>query len=90
MINAIRKGGGGGCFPPVSRLFANNFRSNKGKQSELTVTKYIESGKYTKLDLVIWYLTLFDIGGGASWPPQNVFDHCAQTLRRRKPKLGDF
>ena len=21
---------------------------------------------------------------------QNVFDHCAQTLRRRKLKLGDF
>ena len=23
-------------------------------------------------------------------PPQNVFDHCAQTLRRRKLKLGTF
>ena len=22
--------------------------------------------------------------------PQNVFDHCAQTLRRRKLKLSDF
>ena len=22
--------------------------------------------------------------------PQNIFDHCAQTLRRRKLKLGDF
>ena len=22
--------------------------------------------------------------------PQNVFDHCAQTLRRGKLKLGDF
>ena len=22
--------------------------------------------------------------------PQNVFDHCAQTLRMRKLKLGDF
>ena len=22
--------------------------------------------------------------------PQNVFDHCVQTLRRRKLKLGDF
>ena len=22
--------------------------------------------------------------------PQNVFDHCAQTLRRRNLKLGDF
>ena len=31
-------------------------------------------------------LTLFDMGG---WPP-NVFDHCAQTLCRRKLKLGDF
>ena len=31
-------------------------------------------------------LTLFDMGGG-----QNVFDHfCAQTLRGRKLKLGDF
>ena len=23
-------------------------------------------------------------------PIQNVFDHCAQTLRRRKLKLGDY
>ena len=22
--------------------------------------------------------------------PQNVFDHCALTLKRRKLKLGDF
>ena len=25
-----------------------------------------------------------------SMAPKNVFDHCAQTLRRRKLKLGDF
>ena len=37
-------------------------------------------------------LTLFDIdlGGGGHDGPQNGFDHCAQTLRRRKLKLGDF
>ena len=29
-------------------------------------------------------------GGGAMMAPQNDFDHCAQTLRRRKLKLGDF
>ena len=34
-------------------------------------------------------LTLFDMGGGMM-APQNVFAHCAQTLRRRKLKLGDF
>ena len=34
-------------------------------------------------------LTLFDMGGGHD-APQNVFDHCAQTLWRRKLKLGDF
>ena len=33
-------------------------------------------------------LTLFDMGGMVV--PQNVFDHCAQMLRRRKLKLGDF
>ena len=33
-------------------------------------------------------LTLFDMG--AMMAPQNVFDHCAQTLKRRKLKLGDF
>ena len=33
-------------------------------------------------------LTLFDMGGMMA--PQNVFDHCAQTLRKRKLKLGDF
>ena len=36
----------------------------------------------------ILFLTLFDMG--AMKAPQNVFDHCAQTLRRRKLKLGDF
>ena len=35
-------------------------------------------------------LTLFDMGGGHDGPPQNVFAHFAQTLRRRKLKLGDF
>ena len=37
-------------------------------------------------------LTLFDIGGGGGGhdASQNVFDHCAQTLRERKLKLGDF
>ena len=33
-------------------------------------------------------LTVFDIGGHDD--PQNVFGHCAQTLRKRKLKLGDF
>ena len=27
---------------------------------------------------------------GAMIAPQNVFDHCAQTRKRRKLKLGDF
>ena len=34
-------------------------------------------------------LTLFDLGG-VMMTPQNVFDHCAQTPRRRKLKFGDF
>ena len=34
------------------------------------------------------YLTLFEMGDHDG--PQNVFDHCAQTLRRRKVKLCDF
>ena len=29
-------------------------------------------------------------GGGGHDTPQNVFDHCAQMLRRMKLKLGDF
>ena len=33
---------------------------------------------------------LFDMGGGGMMAPQNVFDYCAQTLRRRKLKPGDF
>ena len=33
-------------------------------------------------------LTLFDMGGHDA--PPNVFDHCFQTLRRRKLKLVDF
>ena len=28
--------------------------------------------------------------GGGHDGPQNVFDHCAQALRRRKLKLGDL
>ena len=37
-------------------------------------------------------LTLFDMGGGGGGhdSSQNVFDHCAQTLRRRKLKLSNF
>ena len=34
--------------------------------------------------IVLTVLTLFDMGGGGMMAPQNVFDHCAQTLRRRK------
>ena len=34
-------------------------------------------------------LTQFEMRGGHD-DPQNIFDHCAQTLRRRKLKLGDF
>ena len=34
-------------------------------------------------------LTLFDMVGGMM-APQNVFDHCAKTRRRRRLKLGDF
>ena len=37
------------------------------------------------------FLTLFDMGGGGGiMAPQNVFAHCAQKVRRRKLKLGDF
>ena len=34
-------------------------------------------------------LILFHMGGGMM-APQNVFYHCAQTLRTRKLKLADF
>ena len=40
-------------------------------------------------DLLLEILTLFDMGGGMM-APQNVFNHCAQTLRRRKLEFGDF
>ena len=37
------------------------------------------------------YLTQFDMeGGGGGHDIKNVFDHCAQTLKRRKLKVGDF
>ena len=37
LLNPIRTegGGGGGCFPPGSRFFANNFGSSEGTQSKL-------------------------------------------------------
>ena len=41
-------------------------------------------------ELATFNLTLFDMGGGGMMAPQNVFDHCSQTLWRRKLKLGDF
>ena len=43
-------------------------------------------------DIIQEALTLFDMGGMMSPPPtpQNVFDHCVQTRKRRKLKLGDF
>ena len=40
-------------------------------------------------ELSEWTLTPFDMGG-AMMAPQNVFDHCAQMLRRRKLKFADF
>ena len=46
--------------------------------------------KFTCRGYCRFTLTLFDMGGGHDGPSQNVFDHCAQTLRRRKLKLGDF
>ena len=37
VLNPIRTGEGEeGCFPSVSRFFANNFESNKGTQSKLS------------------------------------------------------
>ena len=35
-------------------------------------------------------LTLFDMGDMGMMAPHNVFDHCAQTLSRRRLKLGGF
>ena len=35
-------------------------------------------------------LTLFDMEGGGHDAPPKCFSHCAQTLRRRRLKLGDF
>ena len=56
--------------------------------------EYVNISSFAVLGIKLWLeengdLTLFDMGG-AMMAPQNVFDHCAQTLRRRKLKLGDF
>ena len=51
--------------------------------------KYQTSKKI--LDVQRNILTLFDMGGGGGHDAlQNVFDHCALTLMKRKLKLGDF
>ena len=42
------------------------------------------------IDLSSGSLTLFDKGRRGMMAPQNVFDHCPQTFRRRKLKLRDF
>ena len=44
--------------------------------------------KTTITNSLITSLTIFDMGGMIV--PQNVVDHCAETLRRRKLKLCDF
>ena len=57
--------------------------------SSLFCSKLVEEkllGGRLDFALVKEGLTLFDMGGGH----QNVLDHCAQTLRRRKLKLGNF
>ena len=51
------------------------------------VFKMVNRLKYNKDDIIV-ILTLFDIGGMMG--PQDVFDHCAQMLKKRKLKLGDF
>ena len=53
--------------------------------SERDVHKITNSGH---ISTGYMQLTLFD--RGAMMAPQNVFDHCAQTLCRRKLKLGGF
>ena len=49
------------------------------------LTSFMHSTKFQINQLT---LTLFDMGGHDD--PQNVFSRCAQMLRRKKLKLGDF
>ena len=51
------------------------------------ITLYSE--KISELSFSHKSLSLFDMGEGMM-SPQNVFDHCAQTLKRWKLKLCDF
>ena len=48
--------------------------------------------KSIHLDSMDSVLILFDMGeeGLCPPPPPNVFDHCTQTLKRKKLKLSDF
>ena len=58
-------------------------------QHRLNTCILLNDDTVSKFDML--KLTLFDMGGGGMMmAPQNVFDHCAQTLRRKKLKLGDF
>ena len=52
----------------------------------------MRASKSEGLHKLTFFLALFDIGhgGGCMMAPQNVFEHCAQTLGRRKLKLADF
>ena len=53
----------------------------------------LPKNRMIQIVLCVPLLTLFDMGGGGGggmMATQNVFDYCAQKLRRRTPKLGDF
>ena len=85
-------GGGGGGWQKLHSLFTTKKKLIKLEISvmlQIQIRKYswklIPNERFSAFTL----LTLFDMGRGHDGP-QNVFDHCAKTLRRRKLKLGDF
>ena len=55
----------------------------------MSLFQFISEREYWADDIKNKTLTLFDMGGGHDGP-KNVFNHCAETLRRRKLKLCDF
>ena len=58
-------------------------------QYKFLVNEFLINKKVSQTNVSNLYLTL-PFKSIRHDAPQNVFDHCAQTLRWRKLKLGDF
>ena len=81
-------------WPGRSELSSDeNIDENNGAKNELLVVDSTRDRIYksTPSRISFEHFQMCPMEGeGSMMAPKNVFDHCAQTLRSRKLKLGDF